>query len=191
MLHRVRSRLTYANVMSTVGVFIALGGTSYAALTLPRNSVGSSQIRAKAVGGSELRSRAVTSRVIRDGSVTLREISSSARSQLRGQTGPPGPAGPSGIAYTAAVNATGNKVRGNASFSQQAAGSNETAVTFPSDVSQCVSTATLAKVEGTDPEDPPAGRITVARGGGATVLVRTFNEAGAPVGLPFHLIVAC
>ena len=40
MFERVKSRLTYGNVMSTVAVFIALGGTSYA-LSLPRDSVGS------------------------------------------------------------------------------------------------------------------------------------------------------
>ena len=32
LLHRLRDRLTYANVMSTLAVFIALGGSSYAAI---------------------------------------------------------------------------------------------------------------------------------------------------------------
>ena len=43
-MRRLRDRLTYANVISSLALFIALGGTSYA-LTLPRNSVGSAQIR--------------------------------------------------------------------------------------------------------------------------------------------------
>ena len=34
MLNRIRERLTYANVMSTLAVFIALGGSSYAAATI-------------------------------------------------------------------------------------------------------------------------------------------------------------
>ena len=34
MRHKLRQRLTYANVMSTLAVFIALGGSSYAALTI-------------------------------------------------------------------------------------------------------------------------------------------------------------
>ena len=33
MIDKLRQRLTYANVMSTLAVFIALGGSSYAALT--------------------------------------------------------------------------------------------------------------------------------------------------------------
>ena len=39
MLRGIRNRLTYANVMATVALFIALGGVSYAAVKLPKNSV--------------------------------------------------------------------------------------------------------------------------------------------------------
>src|SRR5205807_3100570 len=45
----VRRRLTYANVMSTLAVFIALGGASYAVTQLPANSVGTAQIKRHAV----------------------------------------------------------------------------------------------------------------------------------------------
>ena len=34
MLRKLRPRLTYANVMATVAVFIALGGSAYAAATI-------------------------------------------------------------------------------------------------------------------------------------------------------------
>src|SRR3954447_8208291 len=50
----MRPRLTYANIMATIAVFIALGGSSYAALKLPRNSVGSTQIRSGAVQSRHL-----------------------------------------------------------------------------------------------------------------------------------------
>lgn len=53
-------KLTYANVMATVAVFIALGGASYAAVSLPKNSVGASQIKDRAVGSSKLKGGAVT-----------------------------------------------------------------------------------------------------------------------------------
>jgi hypothetical protein len=39
MLQRLRHRLTYANVMSTLAVFIALGGSSYAAVTINGSSI--------------------------------------------------------------------------------------------------------------------------------------------------------
>jgi hypothetical protein len=43
-LVEIRSRLTYANVLATVALFIALGGASYAAVALPTNSVGTRQL---------------------------------------------------------------------------------------------------------------------------------------------------
>lgn len=48
-MRRILNSLTYANVMSTIAVFIALGGVSYAAVKLPKNSVGSAQIKKNAV----------------------------------------------------------------------------------------------------------------------------------------------
>jgi hypothetical protein len=38
-------RATYANVVATVALCLALGGASYAAISVPRNSVGSKQVR--------------------------------------------------------------------------------------------------------------------------------------------------
>ena len=39
MLSRIRPRLSYANVMATIAVFIALGGSSYAAITITSKQV--------------------------------------------------------------------------------------------------------------------------------------------------------
>ncbi len=74
MLRRIRSRLTYANVMSTVGVFIALGGVSYAAVKLPRNSVGGAQIKKNAVTGSKVRNSSLTGSDVRNSSLTGSDV---------------------------------------------------------------------------------------------------------------------
>ena len=58
-MKRLRSKLTYANVMATIAVFIALGGAAYAA-GLPKNSVGSKQIKKNAVSGAKIKKGAVT-----------------------------------------------------------------------------------------------------------------------------------
>ena len=39
-MRKLRAQLTYANVMSSIAVFMVLGGSAYAAATLPKNSVG-------------------------------------------------------------------------------------------------------------------------------------------------------
>jgi len=76
MLQRFRSHLSAANVLSMTALVIALGGTAYAA-TLPKNSVGSKQIKAKAVKNSDLGDSSVTSKKIeieRCGPATSRQV---------------------------------------------------------------------------------------------------------------------
>jgi hypothetical protein len=75
-MHGIRGKLTYANVMATIAVFIALGGASYAAIKLPKNSVGTKQLK--------------------KGAVTPAKLSPAAKSRLVGSIGPAGPTGPKG-----------------------------------------------------------------------------------------------
>jgi len=57
----MKPRLTYANVTSTIALFIAIGGTTaYAATKLPDRSVGEFQLRPGAVTAEKLRKNAVT-----------------------------------------------------------------------------------------------------------------------------------
>jgi hypothetical protein len=54
-MHRFRPRLTYANVVSTLCLFIVLGGGAYAATQLPSNSVGTPQLKADAVTSPKIK----------------------------------------------------------------------------------------------------------------------------------------
>jgi hypothetical protein len=192
MLTTLRSKLSFANVTALVALFVALGGTGYAAITLPRNSVGSSQIRRHAVGQTDLKTGAVTSRALHDRSIRLGDLSLSARSSLRGAAGPQGPAGPAGPTYRAAVPSGGSVQRGNAVSAAHQGGTNEYRVAFTADVSNCVATATLAAVpSGPGVDQPQPGRVTVAQDQPTSVLVRTFDAAGVAAEQPFDLILAC
>lgn len=60
-MQQVRRRLTYANVVSSLALFVALGGaTAFAVQQLPERSVGERQLRPGAVTPSKLRRNAVT-----------------------------------------------------------------------------------------------------------------------------------
>ena len=48
-MKHVRKRLTYANVMSTIAVFLVVGGATAIAANLPANSVGTPQLKKNAV----------------------------------------------------------------------------------------------------------------------------------------------
>jgi Collagen triple helix repeat (20 copies) len=73
----VRKRLTYANVMSSIAVFLVVaGGTAFAASQLGRESVGTSQLKKEAV--------------------SLAKINAAAKNSLKGATGPAGATGAKG-----------------------------------------------------------------------------------------------
>jgi hypothetical protein len=67
MFKRLKARLTYANVMATIAVFIALGSGAYA-VKLKKHSVGTKQ----------LKGRAVTERKIADSAVTAAKLAAAA-----------------------------------------------------------------------------------------------------------------
>jgi hypothetical protein len=74
-LQPIRSRLTYANVISTLALFLVLGGgAAVAATELKPNSVGTAQLKAQTVTGAKIRSGAVVSSKIADGAVTTGKI---------------------------------------------------------------------------------------------------------------------
>ncbi len=92
-----------AMVVACLALFVALAGTSVAAVSqlVPRNSVGTAQIRNAAVTNPKLRNNAVTSTKVRNRSLLASDF---APGQIpAGPVGPQGPAGPAGPAGTGAA----------------------------------------------------------------------------------------
>jgi hypothetical protein len=197
----MRPRLSFANVTSVLALFVALGGTSYAAVTLGTNSVqkrhiasgavgksevrsggvGQSEIRADSVGASELRPRSVRSTEIVDGTIAAGDISTAARATLNGVT------------FRAAATAAGAAAGGNATaVARNAAG--DYTVTLSRDVSACQYgvAVTGVKTAAGAIEPAPAGFATAApTADGTKVSVKTYDAAGAALDAPFTLLVAC
>jgi hypothetical protein len=85
---RIRDHIR-SNIYGLVAVFIALGGTTYAATQLPKNSVGAKQIKPKAVGTSEARDNAFTGQDVNEatlGQVPSAQSAVSAQSANGAQT---------------------------------------------------------------------------------------------------------
>jgi len=59
-MRRLKGKLSYANVMVTILAFIVLGGAAYAATKLPKNSVGTKQIKNGAVTGIKIKKGTIT-----------------------------------------------------------------------------------------------------------------------------------
>jgi len=94
-------RPRYAEVTAGLAVIVALGGTSYALTAVPRNSVGTAQLKAHAVTKSKL-------------AAGLSTVG------LAGPVGPPGPAGAPGAAGASVPGISGYEiVVGPTTFYQQ------------------------------------------------------------------------
>jgi hypothetical protein len=89
-------------VVASIALFVSLAGGAYAAFTLPRNSVGTRQLRNGAVTGPKIRNGAVTALKVRAHSLLAIDF---APGQLGRGRGAPGPRGPRG--FTGARGARG------------------------------------------------------------------------------------
>jgi hypothetical protein len=83
-------RPSFANVTSLLALFIALGGTSYAVVKLPKNSVHAKQIAAGAVSSSEVKDRSLLRKDFKPGQLPI---------GAQGPQGPRGAQGPAGAVH--------------------------------------------------------------------------------------------
>jgi hypothetical protein len=74
VLSKISPRLTYANVMSTLAVFIALGGSSYAAIKIDGSS-----IKNRSIGGKKLKRNSIAAREIRESRLHVRSATNANR----------------------------------------------------------------------------------------------------------------
>jgi hypothetical protein len=83
-----------------LALFIALGGTSYAAVKLPANSVGAKQIKRNAVGSPEVINRSLKAEDFAPGTRLQGPAGTPGAAGARGPAGPQGPQGPPGPRFT-------------------------------------------------------------------------------------------
>lgn len=102
MIEKVRARLTYANVMATIAVFLALGAGAYAATHLSKNSVTSRAIRNGQVKRMDLATNAVDASKIKDGTIGSADFSDVLKASLAVQC-PSGLNRSGNICYEAAL----------------------------------------------------------------------------------------
>jgi hypothetical protein len=203
---RAKARLSFANVTAALALFVALGGTSYAAATLPFNSVGKGQIKANAVGKSEAAPNSVGSSELRNSGVAAADI----------KTGAVGPSevrpnaidsdeladkgiksadiaddakaeltAANGVTFRAFSSADGATTGGTAKTVTKPAGTGVYTVDLGTDVSKCQSVASVSGAGAT------VGFATVTPASASVLTVNTFNGSGAAADRPFSLLVAC
>jgi hypothetical protein len=76
-MRKLRERLTFANVVSVIALFVALGGTGLAASQLGKNSVGTKQLKKNAVTTAKVKNEAITAAKVKNGTLTGTQINAS------------------------------------------------------------------------------------------------------------------
>jgi hypothetical protein len=96
----------YANVTATLALVVAMGGTSYAAFSLPAGSVGGKQLKQNAVTSSKVKNGSLLRKDFKSGQVPAGKTGKTGPQGSQGSQGVAGPAGPSTGAAGGAL--TGN-----------------------------------------------------------------------------------
>jgi hypothetical protein len=176
-VHRIIAHLR-SNLVGWIALFVALGGTGYAAISIPRNSVGAAQIRNRSITPAKFNPKSI------GGSVRAWAIVSSAGKVLAGSGRPrvtlySTPPGLFGITW---------------------------GVRFPIRCATVASvdadsppTETVPSPVGTTPGtlDLTAGYVSEVHTGTARAskhsgtILTTFNQAGQPTPLGFDVAVVC
>ena len=95
-MEKIYRRLTYANVTSSLAIFLVLcGGAAFAASQLAKNSVGSKQLRKNAVTAAKIKKNAINSAKVKNGSLRVADFKAGQLPQ--GEQGPQGIPGATGI----------------------------------------------------------------------------------------------
>jgi hypothetical protein len=194
MLRKLRSRMTYANVVSTIALGLAIGGgTAYAATKigtsniryhavtgskLATNAVTASKVKNSALSGSDLRDNSVTSADIRTGTLLANDF---APNQL--------PKGDKGDKGDPATSIFGVVTEGGAlsSFKNVSAisGTGPYTITVNQDVSKCAAVGTLV--------GGAAGTVTAqpTPGSAQQITFATYGQEGNVNPRAFQFAVYC
>jgi hypothetical protein len=179
MLGNLRSRLTFANVMSAVAVFVALGGSAYAA-----SKIDGSDIAKDAIKNRHILEGKVKNKSLQDDTLTGAKINESTLSGVKaGNVLSAVVSNPAG-----ASNATLDRAGQDGTTVTEGPG-NAVLVDFGVDVTQCTWVATRGAPD-TATEDPGYAQTALGNTNNR-VEVRTRDEAGAPQDGNFHLVIVC
>jgi hypothetical protein len=114
---RFRSHVTYANVIATIALFLALGGGAYAASKLPKNSVTAKQIKRNSITSPKVKDRSLLAKDFKAGQLPA------------GAPGPQGAEGPRGV--TVPSGRTEDGVFSAREFANHSGDATSTPISFP------------------------------------------------------------
>ena len=192
-----------AFVVACLALAVALGGTGYAAVVLPANSVGTAQLKTGAVVASKVKRHSLLASNFAPGQLprgkqgAKGDPGTAGTAGTQGPAGPQGgqcPAGPKGDPATKMFAVVGSNGQAKASSpgvaSQKSAGaSGKYVVTFPQSVGSCAPVISVSDTN-SGTADPKTATAVVPATGANIVNVSTFSD-GSPHDMDFVVAVFC
>jgi hypothetical protein len=178
-MSRLRRHLSPALVLACLALLVAVGGTSYAQVALPANSVGTKQLKNGAVVASKVKLRSLLARNFRPGQIPPGPRGAQGLPGAAGPSGPAGPGGPAGPKgdpatrlFSSVRNTTTGVELGPSSgvTTLVRTGTGAYRLTFNQDVNNCAVVASPGSTGG----DIADGRAAAAATGQREVTVNTF-----------------
>lgn len=188
---RIRARLTYANVMSTIAVFIALGGTSYAAITITGRNVKNNSLTS-----ADVKDNSLLKKDFKSGQVPAGAKGDPGPTGAQGPAGERGPQGIPGISQYARVKSNGTLIDGTAVAATRLQ-TGAYLLTFPTQIAKCAATANSTSFAGFDQSiNRVWAQIGIGFGNGGGVspnslVVNLYDSGGPNVDSSFSVILVC
>jgi hypothetical protein len=190
------SRHLRSNIVAYLALFVALGGTSFAAVTLKRGQVKNKHIAANAVTAPKVKNATLRSEDFGPGQLPQGDKGDKGD---QGDEGDKGDVGEPATALWAMVNSNGTLKRGEgvvsvANRSGTSTPNGQYHVTFGSSVENCSYLATLTRADNstsTGAGNPLSGEASVALLGASSLWVETRNSAGTLTAGDFNVGVFC
>jgi hypothetical protein len=186
-----RFRPSPALVVASLALAVALGGTGYAAIALPANSVGTKQLKNGAVIAAKVKRGTLRAANFAPGQIPEGAKGDRGADGLPGAAGAKGDKGDKGDAATklfAVVDSSGNATVKSSGVSSSKTGPNTYAVTFPQSVGNCAPVVSVGFTGGSNGGEATAA---VPAPGANVVNVATFDETGSEDDKAFAIAVFC
>lgn len=183
---KLSSRLTYANVASTLALVVALGGGGAAvAAGLAKNSVGTKQLKASAVTSAKVKDNSITGKDVAES--TLGQVPSAVTADTATT------AARAGNVHSAMVRANGTLVAGQSldAVSSAKDGTGTYEVMFDRDVTDCTPVASIAYPGAAFLTFPGLVTVTGLENEPNGLFVVTTSNEGAAADFPFSVMVVC
>jgi hypothetical protein len=151
----LRHRPSPATVISVIALVVALAGTSYAAVMLPKNSVGPKQLKKNAVNSAKVKNHSLKAADFKAGQLPAGPKGDPGVQGLKGDQGVPGT--PATKLFGNFNGDNGSLVRGSGIVSSVRSGTGFYTVTFNQDVSNCAIVSSPGSIDSANPSSVTVG----------------------------------